>query len=125
MNERELITARQPAPTFNETVRPRTADDLTPAELAAATIDMGRVLEGEPQLGDFGFGVWAGGKDSRLACGSPTSTRPASSGSSETIADAGTLENLQCSHMTGIVRIHASQQPNALPKLIVRSELGH
>ena len=63
MNERELMAARQPTSTFNETVRPRTADDLTPAELAAATIDMGRVLEGEPQLGDFGFGVWAGGKD--------------------------------------------------------------
>ena len=38
--------------------RPRTADDLTPAELAAATIDMERVLEREPQLGDFGFGVF-------------------------------------------------------------------
>jgi hypothetical protein len=58
MNERELITARLSAPTFNETVRPRTEDDLTPAELAAAAIDMDRVLEREPQLGDFGFGVW-------------------------------------------------------------------
>ena len=30
------------------TVRPRTEDDLTPAELAAATIDMDRVLKREP-----------------------------------------------------------------------------
>ena len=40
-------------------VRPRTADDYSPAELAAAAIDMERVLEREPQLGDFGFGVYA------------------------------------------------------------------
>ncbi len=39
------------------TVRPRDADDLTPAELATAAIDLDRVLEREPQLGDFGFGV--------------------------------------------------------------------
>jgi hypothetical protein len=39
-------------------IRPRNADDLTPAELASAAIDMDRVLEREPQLGDFGFGVW-------------------------------------------------------------------
>jgi hypothetical protein len=41
------------------TVRPRTADDRTAAELAAAAaaIDMDRVLEDEPLLGDFGFDV--------------------------------------------------------------------
>jgi hypothetical protein len=36
-------------------VKPRTADDLTPAELAAAAIDMERVLEREPLLSDNGF----------------------------------------------------------------------
>jgi hypothetical protein len=40
------------------TIRPRNEDDFTPAELASAAIDMDRVLEREPQLGDFGFGVW-------------------------------------------------------------------
>jgi hypothetical protein len=40
-------------------IRPRNADDLTPAELATAAIDMDLVLEREPQLGDFGFGVYA------------------------------------------------------------------
>jgi hypothetical protein len=40
------------------TTRPRNEDDLTPAELASAAIDMDRVLEREPLLGDFGFGVW-------------------------------------------------------------------
>ena len=39
-------------------LRPRDADDLTDAELAAAAIDIDRVLEREPELGDFGFGVW-------------------------------------------------------------------
>jgi hypothetical protein len=39
-------------------IRPRNADDLTPDELASAAIDMDCVLEREPQLGDFGFGVW-------------------------------------------------------------------
>jgi hypothetical protein len=39
-------------------VRPRNADDPTPAELAAAAVDMDRALEREPQLGDLGFGVW-------------------------------------------------------------------
>ena len=43
-------------------MRPRNADDFTPAELAAAAIDMDRVLEREPQLGDFGFGVWTAPK---------------------------------------------------------------
>jgi hypothetical protein len=38
-------------------MRPRNADDLTPAELASAAIDMDLVLAREPQLGDFGFGV--------------------------------------------------------------------
>jgi hypothetical protein len=37
------------------TVRPRDVDDLTPAELAAAAIDMDRVLEREPLLSDNGF----------------------------------------------------------------------
>lgn len=37
------------------TLKPRTADSLTPAELAAAAIDMDRVLEREPQLSDNGF----------------------------------------------------------------------
>ena len=32
--------------------------NATPAELASAAIDMDRVLEREPQLGDFGFGVY-------------------------------------------------------------------
>ena len=36
-------------------IRPRNADDLTPAELATAAIDMDRVLEREPQLSDNGF----------------------------------------------------------------------
>jgi hypothetical protein len=40
------------------TVRPRNEDALTTVELAAAAVDMDRVLEREPQLGDFGFGVW-------------------------------------------------------------------
>jgi hypothetical protein len=40
------------------TIRPRNEDDFTPAELASAAIDMDRVLEREPLLGDFGFGVW-------------------------------------------------------------------
>jgi hypothetical protein len=39
-------------------MRPRNADELTPDELATAAADMDRVLEREPQLGDFGFGVW-------------------------------------------------------------------
>jgi hypothetical protein len=39
-------------------IGPRNADDLTPDELASAAIDMDRVLEREPQLGDFGFGVY-------------------------------------------------------------------
>ena len=39
-------------------VRPRTADDLSPAELATAAIDMDLVLEREPQLGDNGFKQW-------------------------------------------------------------------
>ena len=38
-------------------LRPRNADDLTPAELASAAIDMDLVLEREPQPGDFGFGA--------------------------------------------------------------------
>jgi hypothetical protein len=38
-------------------IRPRNADDLTPAALATAAIDMDLVLEREPRLGDFGFGV--------------------------------------------------------------------
>jgi hypothetical protein len=38
-------------------IRPRNADDLTPAGLATAAIDMDLVLEREPRLGDFGFGV--------------------------------------------------------------------
>jgi hypothetical protein len=38
-------------------VTPRNANDLTPAGLATAAIDMDLVLEREPQLGDFGFGV--------------------------------------------------------------------
>ena len=37
------------------TVRPRNADDLTSAELAAAAIAMDRVLEREPLLSDNGF----------------------------------------------------------------------
>jgi hypothetical protein len=49
------------------TVRPRNADDLTPAELASAAIDMDRVLEREPQLGDFGFGVFAKTREERAA----------------------------------------------------------
>ena len=40
-------------------MRPRTEDDYSPAELATAVIDMGRILEREPQLGNFGFGVYA------------------------------------------------------------------
>jgi hypothetical protein len=40
-------------------MKPRTADDYSPAELAAAAVDMDLVLEREPQLGDFGFGVYA------------------------------------------------------------------
>jgi hypothetical protein len=38
-------------------IRPRNADDLTPAELASAAIDMDLVLKREPQLGNFGFGA--------------------------------------------------------------------
>ena len=37
------------------TVRPRGVDDYSSAELAAAAIDMDRVLEREPQLSDNGF----------------------------------------------------------------------
>jgi hypothetical protein len=40
------------------TIKPRNADDLTLDELALAAIDMDRVLEREPQLSDFGFGVY-------------------------------------------------------------------
>jgi hypothetical protein len=36
-------------------IRPRNEDDLTPAELASAAIDMDRVLEHEPLLSDNGF----------------------------------------------------------------------
>jgi hypothetical protein len=39
-------------------IRPRNADDLTPAGLASAALDMDLVLERELLLGDFGFGVW-------------------------------------------------------------------
>jgi hypothetical protein len=46
------------------TVRPRSADDLTPAELATAAIDMDRVLEREPQLGDGGFSTYERNKTS-------------------------------------------------------------
>jgi hypothetical protein len=36
---------------------PASERDLTPEEIAAAAADMVKVLEIEPQLGDFGFGV--------------------------------------------------------------------
>ena len=39
------------------TIRPRNAEELTAAELASAAINMDLVLEREPRLGDFGFGV--------------------------------------------------------------------
>ena len=48
-------------------IRPRNADDLTPAESATAAIDMDLVLEREPQLGDFGFGVYAKTPEERAA----------------------------------------------------------
>jgi hypothetical protein len=38
-------------------IRSRNADGLTPYELASAAIDTDLVLEREPRLGDFGFGV--------------------------------------------------------------------
>lgn len=41
-------------------VRPRTADDLTPAELAAAAIDIDRVLGRDPLLSDNGFKQFRG-----------------------------------------------------------------
>ena len=48
-------------------IRPRNADDLTPAELVTAAIDMDLVLEREPQLGDFGFGVSSKTPEERAA----------------------------------------------------------
>jgi hypothetical protein len=41
-------------------IPPAQADDFTADELAAAAADMERVLEREPQLNDFGYGVFFG-----------------------------------------------------------------
>jgi len=40
------------------TVPPASPDTMTPTEIVAAAADMAGILEREPQLGDFGFGVF-------------------------------------------------------------------
>jgi hypothetical protein len=39
------------------TVRPAVETDFTPAQIAAAVIAMERILEREPELSDFGYGL--------------------------------------------------------------------